>query len=182
MEIRQVTPPSVLPVSLSEARWQCSLLDGRHDDLLLRLIRASAAYVETHIRAKLCEQTVMFISPEFPEVLPYYPVQAITSVVYLDPDGVSQTVDASDYYITTGAMYPKLTAIGEWPATSDRPDAVKITAVMGFTSTPEDIKAAILIRVKEMFDRRSESVTGMSTSPAFVRIADLLVPHRMLPL
>ena len=182
MEIRQVTPPSVLPVSLSEARWQCSLLDGRQDDLLLTLIRSASAYVETHIRARLCEQTVMFISPKFPSVLPIYPVQSITSVEYIDSDGATQALDSADYYITTASMYPKMTAITDWPAVDDRPDAVKITAVMGFTATPEDIKAAILMRVKESFDRRSESVAGISTAPAFVRIADLLVPHRMLPL
>lgn len=183
MEIKQVALPAALPVSLSEAKLQCSLLDGRHDQFLLGLIRAAAAYVESHTRARLCEQTVQFVSPAFPEVLPIYPVKSISEIAYTDENGDAQTLDAADYYATTGSIYPRLLPIaGTWPKAKDLPNAVRITALVGFDAVPEDVKAAILIRVKEMFDRRSESVTGMSTAPSFIRITDLLAPHRMIPL
>ena len=183
MEIKQLVLPAALPVSLSEARLQCSLLDSRHDQLLLGLIRAASAYVEAHTRARLCEQTVQFVSPQFPENLPVYPVKSISEIAYTDENGDAQTVEAVDYYATTDSIYPRILPIaGTWPKAKALPNAVRITAVVGFDYVPEDVKAAILIRVKEMFDRRSESATGTITSPSFIRITDLLAPHRMIPL
>jgi len=182
VEIVQVTPSNALPVSLSDARLQCSLLDDRHDDLLLSYILAAAAYVEGYTRARLATQTVRFTGGSFPVRLPIYPVQSITTVQYFDSDNASQTLTSADYYITVGGINPKITPVVSWPSVYTRPDAVSITAEVGFSSTPADIKAAVLMRVKEMFDRRGESVSGASLTPSAISIASLLGPHRMIPL
>lgn len=183
MRIEQIAKPSDLPVTLSEAKLQIGLLDSNHDALLLSFIEATTSFVEHYIKGRLVTQTVRFVGESFGP-LPVAQIQTIDSIVYDDVDGVEQTLAASEYYTDYSGLQPTVEPVSDWPfLQSGKPGSVRIQATVGYgdpLDVPPDIKAAILIRVKEMFANRGETVTGMggvaAASP--ITIKSLLNPYR----
>lgn len=186
MNLVVVTPPATYPVSLTEAKAQCAITDTTHDDLLTRLIKAATASVEEFTGAKLMPQTVRLEMDCFPDGavdLGLYHVEAVTSVAYDDAAGDEQTlVSGTDYWPQLDGMYPRLLPINSWPGTkAGKPAAVRITMTAGFTSAdlvPDDLKHAILMRVKEMFANRGESVQGTMSTASELAVEALAGPHR----
>lgn len=183
MRVEQVTSPGGQPVSLDEVKRQIGLLDNNHDVLLSQFIDSTVAWVERHLQSRLITQAVRFIGEDFGP-LPIYPIQSIDSVVYDDADGVEQTLSGSEYYTSLTGFNPVIKPVDGWPALKDgKPGSVRIEATVGYgvaSDVPADIKAAMLIRIKEMFANRGESVPGSSgmvgLSP--VTIDALLSPYR----
>ncbi|MEF2545955.1 hypothetical protein VQ045_02140 [Aurantimonas sp. E1-2-R+4] len=98
--------------------------------------------------------------------IPTSPVQSITSVKYLDTDGVEQTLAAFRTYGIGGLERPfLLPAEGEsWPQSAERPDAVTVEFVAGYGAAPEDVPAdlinAIRRTVAHYFENRESIVIG----------------------
>lgn len=177
MRLRQLTKPTKTPVSLTEAKTQCAILDGTHDVLLISLIQATTDWAEKYLGARLCTQTVMAVADDFPKELPVYPVQSVDSVIYDDADGVEQTF--ADYYANLDGVNPILKPHTVWPAVQDKPGAIRITLTVGFTEVPASIKQALLLRVKELYSQRGESTPGMSNvGKTQISVAHLLAPYR----
>lgn len=102
-----------------------------------------------------------------PVKIPFPPLQEISSVEYLDTDGNTQTLDASDWHLdntreaSPAMLYP---APGtEWPDTlPDHPGAVTITFVCGYPQSgspavavlPQAIAHWILLRVEDLYEHR----------------------------
>jgi len=183
-----VTPPSIEPVSLDEARAQLSLYEDQSFDLLIaRLIAAARASAEAATGMRCMTQTVRLELDEFPDDgtaidLGCYPVASITSVKYDDSNGVEQTlVGGSDYWPSLSGMYPLLAPIDGWPDTYDgKPASVRIVMVVGNTSAsnvPQDVRHAILLRMTEMFERRGEAVEAVSVAETPLSMRGLLAPH-----
>jgi len=185
MRIEQLVKPSELPVSLAEAKLQIGLLDNYHDALLLSFIEATTQFVEHYIKGRLVTQEVRFVGESFGP-LPVAQVQSIDSMAYDDVDGVAQTLSASEYYVDLSGIQPVIEPVSDWPfLQAGKSGSVRIDATVGYggvNDVPADIKAAILIRVKEMFANRGETVTGMggvaASSPITVKA--LLNPYRRL--
>lgn len=183
MRIEQLGSPSEPPVSLTEAKLQIGILDNHHDALLYSFIDATTRYVEQYIKGRLVTQTVRFIGEDFGP-LPVAQIQSIDAIAYDDVDGNPQTLDAADYYLDTSGIQPQLEPVTSWPTLKDgKPGSVRIDATVGYggaIDVPADIKAAILLRVKEMFANRGETVTGMggvaASSP--ITLKALLAPYR----
>ena len=91
--------------------------------------------------------------------LPIGPVQSAT-VQYYDTANVLQTLtQGTDYYLMTPTFLPAtLTPNGVWPATAIRPDAVKITLTVGYSTLPGNIARAVKsLAATWFFYRESES-------------------------
>lgn len=181
-----VTPPTLEPVTLDEARAQLSLYDdSTHDLLISRLISAARASAESLTGMRCMTQTVRLELDGFPVSdidLGCYPVASITSVKYDDTDGVEQTlVSGTDYWPSLGGMFPLLAPVDGWPtAYQGKPASVRITMAAGHASAatvPQDVKHAILLRVTEMFDRRGEAVEAVSVADTPLSLRELLGPH-----
>jgi uncharacterized phiE125 gp8 family phage protein len=106
------------------------------------------------------------------------PVIAVTSIKYYDTDGVLQTVNPSNYRAQEDALgwfiaaAPGVTS--PWPSSLQRRnDAVVVEATFGFggvADVPEDIRTAIAMKVKRIFEGakrdlslRSETVDGVGS-------------------
>jgi len=177
VRLRQLTKPTLTPVSLTEAKTQCAILDDTHDVLLYSLIEATTDWAEQYLGARLCTQTVMAIADDFPKELPVYPVQSVDSIAYDDTEGAEQTF--ADYYANLDGVNPILKPRTSWPAVMDKPGAVRITLTVGFTEVPASIKQALLLRVKELYTQRGESTPGMSNvGRTQIPVAHLLAPYR----
>ena len=168
-----------LPVSLSDARYQVGLADSDkdHDVALRSMLKAAIESAEGHTRMRVQHQRVLFTFDAFPDQLPIYPVREIESIVYDTDDADDVSLDLGSVYLDLAGMYPKLCPVDEWPdLKSGKPGSVRITAEVGAEAVPEDFKAAVLLRTKEQFAMRGESVIGAAVSPSQLTFEALL--HR----
>lgn len=153
--------PTVEPVSVGElkdhARWDSDDLTSKMQG---HLISARSSFEKATQRA-LTIQTWALTLDCFPEdeiELRRCPVQSVTSITYLDGNGVSQTLSTS-VYTTVVRSEPARIALRygqSWPTTYPQAGAVTVTFVAGYgtdgTSVPEEAKEAIWCRALDQFD------------------------------
>jgi uncharacterized phiE125 gp8 family phage protein len=171
MPAKLITAPAVEPVTLAEAKAHLYVTHSDDDALIGSLIAAAREDVEHWLQRALVEQTwelALAAFPYSPPVikLPMAPLSSITSIKYLDSDGVEQTLAATDYTADTsaepGAVVP---AYGlAWPATRAERNAVRVRYVAGYgadaTIVPASIKAFIKMRVGALYENRESFVAG----------------------
>lgn len=165
--------------------------------ILSRAIRAAREDVESFTRRALMTQTLEYRIDAFPrrgtydrgaaEDLPqadrdrdmYYgevielpraPVQSIAAVEYLDEDDVLQTIPASDYVLDADSEPARVFPIPDatWPATSPRPDAVRVRFVAGYPSAadvPARASLAVLMLAGHWYENREATGEGSGVLP-----------------
>lgn len=151
--------PASEPVTLAEVKAQCRI-DGSDSDTGLGVyILAARVFVEEYTGIKLVSQTVLMQGRRFCDVayLPVAPVISVSSVKYLDTDGAEQTLDTSVYELVNTGLQPqiRLKINQTWPAIRCASDAVRVTAVVGYSTIPEPIRAAMLLIISSWFDNRN---------------------------
>lgn len=153
------TPPLTEPVSLAEVKAQCRI-DGTDSDTDLNLyISAARTFAEEYTGTKLVSQTVLMQGREFCDLwsLPAAPIISITSVKYLDSAGDEQTLATSVYELVNTGLKPhiRLKINQSWPSIRCASDAVRVTAVVGYSALPAPVKSAILLIISSWFDNRN---------------------------
>lgn len=153
------TPPLTEPVSLAEVKAQCRI-DGTDSDTDLNLyISAARTFAEEYTGTKLVSQTVLMQGREFCDLwsLPVAPIISITSVKYLDSAGDEQTLATSVYELVNTGLKPhiRLKINQSWPSIRCASDAVRVTAVVGYSALPAPVKSAILLIISSWFDNRN---------------------------
>jgi uncharacterized phiE125 gp8 family phage protein len=176
-----VTPATVEPVSIEEAKMHCRV-DSEDEDLFVRdtLIPSARQWAETLTGRAFVTQTWELRLSWFPEYaieLPKPPLVSVTSVKYLDLAGVEQTWAASNYIVTApngetparGRITPAYSVI--YPPTLLVPDAVRVVFVAGYgapAAVPQGIKKALLVHIAEAYQNREQpdfSFAGESIWP-----------------
>jgi len=115
--------------------------------------------------------------------LPLPPLQSVTSLKYLDPDGVEQTFAASNYRVITDAT-PGLIYLNDdsvWPSIARAPDAVRITFVAGYgeaAAVPSAIRNAVLIMAGTLYEQREELAFGVQPFEIPGTVKSLLSTYR----
>jgi len=187
MGLRQTVPPAVEPVTLPELKDQLNLGESDdHNTHLNRLNVIARRHVEAQTWRQLINATWQLSLDAFPTrcedddgfiYVPRPRLQSVTSILYIDGNGTLQTWDSSKYQVDArgepGRIAP---AFGQtWPTTRRVFNAVTITFVAGYGTTPatvpEDLRHAINILVAFMFDHRTEDLS--KAPPA---VAALLKP------
>jgi uncharacterized phiE125 gp8 family phage protein len=191
--IRTVAP-AVLPLSLAEVRAQCRLTDddGTDEDaLLIAYLRSATEYAERHTGLSLISSTWKQTFQAWPHhtVSPWRsytytsawwsttaaldlplrrrPLQSVSSIVYLDGDGLEQTLDPSVYRVLgvgedkrDGSI--RLGYSQMWPVLQQDPEAVTVTYKAGFgddhNAVPEQIRLAIMLLVAYWFNQRETAL------------------------
>ena len=156
MPAKLITAPLEHPVTLAEARQHLRATSIDEDALILALIYAAVEHAENFISGVLITQTWDLSLDVFPGAeieLPKAPLQSVTSVKYIDLDGVQQTVASADYQVDAirepGRI--KLVPTASWPSVKEQLNAVTIRFVAGYglaAAVPFQIKAAILLLVQ----------------------------------
>jgi uncharacterized phiE125 gp8 family phage protein len=161
------------------------------------LITRATNYVENETRRQLINATYVFSFDMFPhgDVIysPVSPLGSVTSIQYLDADGVSQTLSTDVYAVDTirdpGRIYLK--SGQEWPSTLDQEQAVTITAVAGYGSAstdvpepliqvPEPLIQAVLMLAAHFYEHR-EAVDpkGNTFAPVPMGVERLILQYRV---
>jgi hypothetical protein len=122
--------------------------------------------------------------------LPVYPVISITSVKYDDTDNTETTLTADtggsplgDYWSNLNGYCPFIRSTdGTWPTTYlNKPNVARVTMEVGHadpSAIHEDLRHAILVKVKEMFDHGGETIDGVSVEESVNTVEYLIAPHR----
>jgi uncharacterized phiE125 gp8 family phage protein len=142
------------------------------DPELVRAIETARREVEKRGRA-LITQTWRALYDSFPVVeveLPKPPLQSVSSVKYIDDDGVEQTLATTEYEVDTSGVRGRvyLAYEGEWPIHRIEPNAVRIEFVAGYGDDRSDIPGNflswMLLRAGDLYLHREGTVVGTLSS------------------
>lgn len=139
MILQVTTAPAEEPVTLEEIKAHLKVDVDSEDDLLTMYLAAARQLCELEARRAFVTQTLQLKLEGWPwgeEIhLPRPPLQSVTGVVYVDTDGNSHTMSASEYTVDTASEPGRIIlAYGAgWPGASLRPGpAITITYVAGY--------------------------------------------------
>ena len=108
--------------------------------------------------------------------VPSGPVITLTSVKYIDTDGVEQTLAAETYTLLVDGRVA-LAYNQSWPSVRCQSDAVRVRYTAGYAAVPAPIKAAILMMVADMYaNREAQMAADMTPNPT---VDALLGPYRV---
>jgi uncharacterized phiE125 gp8 family phage protein len=162
------TAPTVEPVTKAEIK-QHLRLDGSEDDGYLDgLIAAARKHAETATGRALITQTWYARLDGFPRIirLPWPTLQTVTAVTYIDSNGTTQTLAATEYTVNTYSEPGTIIeAYGKsWPSTRDVENCVTVEYTCGYGATaasvPEGIRHAIKMLVAHWYRVREPIITG----------------------
>jgi uncharacterized phiE125 gp8 family phage protein len=170
MAVRVVTPPSIEPITVAEAKMQTNIGSDADNDLLEIYISVAREHAEGLTGRSLAPQVVAVSLDSFPSgkiELPRGPVTEISAVKYIDINGVEQTlVSGTDYDEDTVSLMATIQPVygGSWPDTKKIPNAVTVTYTAGYTKElcPMVVKQWLMIRVAGLHLQREDFVVGFS--------------------
>ncbi len=166
MATKIITAPSFEPLSVADVSEYLRLDDSPTDTLLISsLITAARQHLENYLNRFIAEQTVELALTGWKDKIDLSaPVQSVTSVKYLDENGVEQTLNPNQYLVDTysepAAIYPAHDVT--YPNLYDQENNVKIRYVVGFTSggspdtnpLPDPLKFAMMLIIGDLYANR----------------------------
>jgi hypothetical protein len=181
------TAPSVEPLTLEEAQSHLRVTNDQEDRLIMSLIGAARRQIETDTRRAIITQTLKLTLDRFPSScerrhtgnydggVPYFgryqtifvprpPLQTVSSISYVDGNGATQTMSASDYLVDTRSEPGRITPAyaTSWPAARHQLNSVTITYIAGWTpaTVPETVKQLMRLWVSHFFENREAVTVG----------------------
>lgn len=172
MNWRISVEPTVEPWTVDEVKDYLRVDTTDDDTLLTSMLTTARAAVERQTRRGLNTQTWIAHLDTFPSgneiILPMAPLLSVTSVVYYDEDGASQTFDAANYQVDTVSQPGRivLDPDSDWPDTDEGINKVIITYVVGYGATaasvPAELRSAILYHIAHRYELRNPVNVGGS--------------------
>lgn len=144
--LKRTGAPAFLPVSVDEVRDMRGLTHSLDDAKIKRAIERASETVEGRVRRAMATATWRMKLDYWPCVtdanpwgsieVKRPPLQSVTSIAYLDADGVSQTWSSSNYIVDTDSEPGRISlAYGaSWPTVRSVPLPITITYIAGYTS------------------------------------------------
>lgn len=174
-------------ITVEEAKAHLRVQHSAEDALITALIEAAYRHAEARTGRVFDTSTRTLVLDGFGSTasaieLPWTPVQTIESVEYVDPDGITQTLQTPPLRLETRALYPLLMPQWgtDWPATIDEPESVTITATVGMDETPADVRVGLLLIIGNLYENRESVVIGTISSELPMGVSMLLDPYRIM--
>ena len=157
--LNPVAAPASEPITLSEAKVHCRVDISDDDTIIGTCITSARQYIENILGRRLFTQTWDLILDRFPAGVhemrcPWGPWQSITYIHYIDLSGNVATMAASDYNLDSYSFEPRiyLSFSKIYPVPRPIQNAVTIRHVSGATSVNENLKSAVKMRTKHLYD------------------------------
>lgn len=198
MALRLITPPAIEPITLAEAKAHLRVDHSNDDTKINMLIRAARRHVDGpygFLGRALVTQTWELVIDKFPTnelKIPLPPLQSVTSIHYDDSAGVQQLLASTEYTVDDvsepGWVVPVTTG---WPTSLfEGINAVRVQFVAGYDATsdsppdlagniPDDIKAAMLLDIGNLYEHREEVIIGQTAVRLPSGAERLLRPYRV---
>lgn len=185
MRLVRTTDATVEPLTLQEILDHVLVENEADYGYLLGLAKKARLLVEKRYSRQLVNATWKAYAEDFPDEieLRVLPVSAVSSITYVDANGTTQTLSASNYQ--TSLVYKDrpariMPAYGyTWPSVrGDTYDAVCVTFTAGYGATastvPEDVRHWLLCTVAHWYNHREPTITGTIISPVPHHVGALL--------
>lgn len=183
--VRRTSNPSELPVSVAELKDHLNLAqtDISQDSKLEILIGAATERVEKDTGGRqIITATYVYNACEFGDsvLLPIRPISSVTSVAYLDADGISQALNPADWVFDASRREVRPAVGKEFPTVYDDPSAVTVEFSAGYGTDgdciPRLLKAAIMLCAANWFyDPAQEASALHSQESPYNNIIRLLM-------
>jgi uncharacterized phiE125 gp8 family phage protein len=186
MAIRLIAGPGEEPITLDEAKLHLRVDVTAEDTLINGLIIAARQAAEQATGRALMQQTWELALDCFPDEirLQMPPLQSVSSVKYLDQDGVLQTLATSEYLVNDYKEPARIVlAYGKsWPSTRDQENAVLVRFVAGYAdadAVPQEIKQWMLMLIGSMYANRERETVGSAAAVELGFVDRLLDAYRV---
>ena len=190
LNLTLITAPATEPITASEAKAHLRVTAFTEDSLITALIVAARQFVEEETGRALITQTWERRLDGWPAWvrLPRPPALAITSVKYVDEDGVEATLANTAYALYTGTDPAHLVFDTDELPTVTLADyeGVRIRYTAGYgaaAAVPQAIKQAMYLLIGHWYlNREAVAATGQRASMSEVPMAveALLAPYRLM--
>jgi len=174
------------PVTLDEMKDHLRVVTNDEDDYITGLCLAATDYVEKFQDRTFITRVRTMVLDSFPTIIrpPGAPLISVTSIVYVDLDGVSQTLASTDYRVDAITEPGRITVGYElsWPDTRDITNAITITYIAGYgnaAAVPDSTKAAIKLLVAHLYEHR-EAVSEVNLLEVPMAVKSLLWIDRIM--
>ena len=171
MTLAEVTPPAAEPLTTAEAKAHLVVEHSDDDTLIDAQIAAARKLAETRTNRQLVQATYDWKIDRFSDLmhLPKPPLVSVTSIKYIDTDGVEQTLDGAVYNVEADSVpgQIRLAYNQSWPSTRIDVEPITIRFVAGYANAaavPEAIKRWMLLQIGSMYNSREDTVIGSGTS------------------
>lgn len=161
------TAPAIEPVTVSELKDFLRLSGTDQDSMLTGFISAARAGVEIFTGRTLINTVYELFFDSFPaagvEML-RPPVQSVSSIYYINSDGVDTLLASTEYRVDVASIYGRITpAYGKtFPVTQAVTNAVKVTVTCGYGTTaasvPAPLKEAIKMIAADIYEHPEANV------------------------
>lgn len=168
------------PVAIATAKAH---LRVDHDDdnaMIERLIASARSHVEKRTGTKLVSRAIDVKCDGFGHLAAMAdgPISGITSVKYIDTDGVEQTLATTVYELRTNGIAAAIVLKynQSWPA-AQMGSQITVRATCGYSTIPPDITHAMLSIIGHWYENRE--ALGDAASELPMMIDDILCNHRL---
>jgi len=178
-----------LPVTLEEMKAHLCITEDFQDELLRSYLEAATDWAREATRRAIAERSYLITRDRFPQQrwdLPLGHIQSITSVKYIDVDGLLQTWGGSPlpYEVDLATDHnPRLRPKENesWPSTGNFLSAAQVTVVAGWNQgdVPFTVRSAILLKCGELSEARAP---GDPEGDAVAAAAKSLLANWTLPI
>jgi len=184
MTNRLTTAPTEEPISLAEMRLQIGITgndDTARDAVISSRITSARQWAEKHTQRAFVTQTWTYYASVFTDYFDLkLDLQSVTSVKYIDSDGVLKTLDSSSYKVDLVNSRVYLAYGESWPTVRNEVNAIQVEHISGYglaETVPEQIKEAIKFTVGhwENYQSTIEGAERITTIP--YAVTQLLAPY-----
>lgn len=184
--LKVVEAPTIEPISVDDVKAHAIIGHSLDDALLSVLISAARAHGEGITGRRLAPTTLEVIFDAFPSEirLPGAPITELTSVKYIDVDGVEQALDPSEYEADTEGIKGRIIPVTSWPSISaTKLNSVRVQYVAGYTpeTIPADIRLWLLVRVATLYSQRETMVVGGQLTELGRNFVDCMLDPFVIP-
>lgn len=186
-----ISQSTVEPITLAEAKAHLRQPSTADDTLISELLAAARNTAEIYTGRDLVQRVYDYSLTGFPSgdiELEKAPVNAVTSINYVDTNGDDQTVAPAVYgaNLNETAPFVYLNYGQSWPSARQQQGAVTIRLTTGYPSgtgspideaenIPAAIKSAIKVMLRDLYDNRGNTEHGVMGMTA----QNLLAPFRI---
>jgi uncharacterized phiE125 gp8 family phage protein len=186
----RVMAPTLLPVTLAEAKAHLRITHDEEDALVARLIGTATSYFDGYagvLGRCILQQSWTLYRDAFPSgaiTIPLGQLIAVTGFDYTSTAGTNVAISATDYVVDlyAGQVLP----VSTWPDTSDVPNAVRLTYTAGYgdeiRDVPDAIRHAILLLVGHWYENREAVAVGATPAEVPMAVDALIAPFRIMSL
>jgi uncharacterized phiE125 gp8 family phage protein len=178
--------PGFVPVSVNEAKQNWRVDHSDDDTVIQGLLESAAGHIEEVLGRALVTQTWRQDFAAFDDQLrlDIGNLIGVTSIVYYDGAGASQTLASTVYTAFTDdtGPYIALKPDQSWPTAAERDDAIRVTWTAGYGATeasvPRKLRQAILLLGGHWYQNRS--AVGEATQELPLSVSALIGSSRRI--